>query len=266
MIDLHSHLLPGIDDGAKSIEMSLQMARLAVDDGISVMACTPHMMPGVYDNSSGDVLALVGRMKRELEQAGIGLQIVPGADVHVVPDLVSRLDSGQVLPIGRSRYFLLEPPHHVVPPGLLKLVRDLLAAGWTPVLTHPERLTWIENGYDLICQIDEAGAAMQITAGSLTGRFGDRPQYWAKLMLEEGRVDILASDAHDPRRRPPKMSEARAVVAEMLGPEAARTMTLDNPMAILKGQPLPGKQRRKQPRPAPAGLANLLKPFSGWKR
>jgi hypothetical protein len=139
----------------------------------------------------------------------------------------------------------------VTPPGLLRLVKDLLAAGWIPVLTHPERLTWIENGYDLICQIDEAGAAMQITAGSLTGRFGDRPQYWAKLMLEEGRVDILASDSHDPRRRPPKMSDARAVVAEMLGPEAARAMTLDNPMAILKGQPLPGKQRGRQPRTAP---------------
>lgn len=246
MIDLHSHLLPGLDDGAKTLETSLEMARMAVADGISLMACTPHMMPGVYDNKSAGVLAAVGRLKGELEKAAIPLRIVPGADVHVVPDLVRKLNSGEALPLSRTRYFLFEPPHHVVPPGLAKLTKDLVAAGWRPILTHPERLTWIETAYDLICQLDEQGVAIQLTAGSVTGRFGERAQKWSKLMLEEGRVDIIASDAHDTRRRPPVMSQARDVIEAMLGPEAARRMTLDNPLVILKDQALPPKQRSPQ--------------------
>lgn len=243
MIDLHSHLLPGIDDGSKSLEMSLEMAKIAVADGIIVMACTPHIQPGVYDNHPADILEGVKRLEKALADAGIVLRLVGGSDIHVVPDLVSKLKLGEVLPLARGRYFLFEPPHHIAPPGLLQLAKDAIAAGYVPVLTHPERLTWIENQYQLICDLDEAGCAIQLTAGSITGGFGERPKYWAKRMLEEGRVDIIASDAHHPRRRAPVLSEARKEVASWLDEASAANFLIKNPMLILRNHPLPQKSR-----------------------
>lgn len=257
MIDLHSHLLPELDDGSKSLEMSLQMARIAVADGIRAMACTPHILPGVYDNQPLEILEATERLKRALRAEGIQLGLVPGADIHAVPDLVARLHAGRVPTLGGGRYFLFEPPHHVAPPGLLDLTRETLAAGYIPVLTHPERLTWIEKQYDLICAMDEAGAALQLTAASITGGFGDRARYWSLRMLDEGRVDIVATDAHHPRRRPPILSEARNAVAERCGEDSARRLFWSNPHAILLDKDLAQKQRTPLPGPPPS-LFRLL--------
>ncbi len=208
MIDLHSHILPGIDDGAKSVAMSLEMAELAVADGITHMACTPHITPGIYDNDPVAIAARVRALQAMLDKSGIALRLVAGADVHVVPDLAARLADGSLPCLEGTRYFLFEPPHHVAPPGLLRVAREAMAAGFMPVLTHPERLTWIEKAYGLICELDEAGVAVQVTAGALTGDFGERVRGWAFRLLDEGRVDIVASDAHDTRRRPPVISKA----------------------------------------------------------
>ncbi len=216
MIDLHSHILPGIDDGSKSLAMSLEMARIAVADGTRIIACTPHMLPGVYDTSREAMIAGVAELSAALADAGIGLHLLTGADVHVVPDLIDKLSDGRAPSLGDSRYFLFEPPHHVAPPGIESLVAEIIEAGWIPILTHPERLTWIEKHYDLICRLDAAGAVIQLTAGSITGGFGKRAQYWAQRMLDEGRVDIIASDAHDPVRRPPGLSRARDRIAKRL--------------------------------------------------
>ncbi len=199
MIDLHTHILPGIDDGSSSVAMSLEMARMAVADGITHLACTPHITPGIYDNDPAGIAARVKALQTMLDNAGIALRLVAGADVHVVPDLAAQLSVGRLPCLEGTRYFLFEPPHHVAPPGLLRVAQEALDAGFVPVLTHPERLTWIEKAYDLICELDEAGVAVQVTAGSLTGGFGERAQYWAERMLDEGRVDIIASDAHDPK-------------------------------------------------------------------
>lgn len=250
MIDLHSHILPGIDDGSKSLEMSLQMARIAVADGTRVIACTPHIQPGVYDTTAQTIDTGIAQLASALDAAGIVLQLVRGADIHVVPDLPAKLLDGRVPVLGASHYFLFEPPHHVVPPGLDRLVSAALAAGFVPVLTHPERLTWIETNYELICRLDEMGAAVQLTAASITGGFGERAQYWSERMLDEGRVDIIASDAHHPQRRPPGLSRARDKVSARLGQTAGEQMTFANPLAILEDRPLPAKQRRKaKPRP-----------------
>lgn len=243
MIDLHSHLLPGIDDGSNSLEMSLEMARIAVADGIRLMACTPHIQPGVYENTSADILEGVGRLRAALQQHGVPLQVVPGADIHVVPDLVEKLQDGRVLTLMAGRYFLFEPPHHIAPPGLLAVAKQALASGYVPVLTHPERLTWIETQYQLICDLDEAGCAIQLTAASITGGFGERPKYWSQRLLDEGRVDIVATDAHHPRRRPPLMSSAKLVIEARLGAESAKALFVDNPLAILRNTELPHKPR-----------------------
>ncbi len=175
----------------------------------------------------------VNVLQAALIQANVPLRILPGADVHIAPDLVESLRCGRVLSVAGSRYLLFEPPHHVLPPGLRDCVFGLMTAGYIPILTHPERLTWIGQHYEVIHQLAGAGMLMQITAGSLTGRFGRRARHWSERMLDEGLVDILATDAHDTQNRPPRLSEARQVVAERCGDEEATKMVLSRPQAIL---------------------------------
>lgn len=258
MIDLHSHILPSIDDGARSIEMALLMAQIAVNDGVTHIACTPHITPGVFDNTADGIQQAISRFERELRRSQIPLALVAGADIHAAPDLVSRLAAGTIPTLGGSRYLLFEPPHHVVPPGLDRLSDELLQSGYIPVITHPERLTWIENHYDLICRMNDAGAAVQLTAGSLTGGFGKRAAYWSQRMLDEGRVDIIASDAHDHKRRPPLLSPARDMIARRYGDTAAIGMTQTTPLAILRNEALPRSRRRKSAAPAAGAPRSLF--------
>ncbi len=234
MIDLHCHILPGIDDGAPDLETSLAMARIAVADGITVTACTPHMMPGYYDNTSAGIRAAVDSLRIELEKATIPLRLVTGADVHLITGLAGALRRDERLTLADTRYFLFEPPHNTAPPRMAEAVFDCMAAGFHPIITHPERLRWIEEHYDLMGQMVDAGAWMQLTAGSVTGRFGKRTQYWAERMLDEGLVHILATDAHNLRSRAPVLSEAAEAVAGRLGQEAANDMVLTRPLAVLE--------------------------------
>lgn len=243
MIDLHCHLLPGIDDGATDLDTSLQMARIAVADGIRVMACTPHITPPLYNNTALDIRRRVQALQAEINAAGIDLRLIAGADIHVRVDLVELLGQTPSPCLQGTRYFLFEPPHAVLPPNLDSFSRAILKAGYIPILTHPERLTWIEQHYDLVCSLDEMGVAVQLTAGSITGTFGKRAQYWSERMLDEGRVDIIASDAHGPRGRPPVLSAARDEISKRLGDEAGRSMTFSNPARIIKNEALPAKQR-----------------------
>lgn len=236
MIDLHCHILPGIDDGAPDLETSLEMARIAVADGIKITACTPHITPGVYDNTGPDILRRIDALQLELDKADIPLRLTSGADVHLAPDLAGGMRSGRVLPLAGSRYFLFEPPHHIAPPRIEDAVFDVMAAGYLPIVTHPERLSWIEGQYDVFQRMVHAGAWMQITCGSITGRFGERPKYWAEKMLDEGIVHIIATDAHNLRNRKPAMASARDAVAERLGEQAAIDMVLTRPQAVLDNQ------------------------------
>jgi protein-tyrosine phosphatase len=237
MIDLHSHILPGVDDGAATLEDSLAMARMAVDDGIEVMACTPHFMPGMYDNTSTDILRRIERLNQQVADAGIDLALVSGADAHIRPDFVSCLRAGEILTVHNSRYVLFEPPHASLPKRMDDLLFEISVAGYVPVLTHPERLKWIEQNYPLVVKLAQSGVWMQITAGSLIGRFGKRPQYWAQRMLAEGLVSILASDAHNIQSRPPVMSKAYDIAVQELGASEADNLVHYRPLCILENQP-----------------------------
>lgn len=237
MIDLHCHLLPGIDDGAADLALSLEMARCAVADGITVTACTPHIMPGYYENTGPRIRGAIADLRNVLENEGIPLRLVTGADVHLTTDLVDGLSSGRMLTLNDSRYFLFEPPHNTAPPRMADAVFDVMAAGYQPIITHPERLRWIEEHYSLMQQLVRAGVWMQLTAGSVTGRFGKRPKYWSDRMLDEGIVHILATDAHNMRGRNPVLSHAVDLVGKRLGEQSARDMVFTRPQAVLDDQP-----------------------------
>ena len=233
MIDLHCHILPGIDDGAPTLSVALDMAKAFVADGVTEVACTPHILPGVYHNSGPQIRQAVQNLQEVLDQQGIALRLVAGADNHIVPDFIAGLRSGHLLSLGDTRYVLVEPPHHTAPPRLEEFFFALVAAGYVPVLTHPERLSWIKSHYAAIERLFHAGVWMQITAGSLAGAFGRTAQYWAERMLEEGRVHILATDAHDTQRRPPNLRQGLDLAATRIGALAAEHLVVTRPRGIL---------------------------------
>lgn len=251
MIDLHCHMLPGVDDGAPDMAVALAMARCAVADGVQTTACTPHVYPGLYDNTRDGILAAVVQLQQALDREQIPLLLTFGADTHLRPDLVDLLRSGAIPTLNNTRYLLLEPPHHVAPPRFASSVFELVAAGYVPVITHPERLTWVERHYDVFTGLVHSGAWMQITAGSLTGRFGRRPLYWAERMLDEGLVHLLATDSHHIDRRPPLLSEGRAAAARRVGELEAENLVEIRPRGVLDNlspDQLPPPPCRAKPR------------------
>lgn len=246
MIDLHCHLLPGIDDGSPDMPTSLAMARAAVADGIVTTACTPHIFPGRYDNTRQTIEWSAQALRRALSEENIQLQIVIGADTHLVPGLLDRLRSGEVPTLAGSDYLLLEPAHHVIPRDFEQSVDELLTAGYLPIITHPERLSWIGDYYEVFKRLSERGAWMQITAGSLTGRFNSEARYWGEKMLDDGLVHLLATDAHGTGKRPPLLAEGRRAAERWVGAEEARRLVIDRPQAIIE-------HRMPDSTPAPSG-------------
>ncbi len=257
MIDLHCHLLPGIDDGPVTLSEALALARMAAGQGITTIACTPHILPGVYDNEGPAIRAATDRMQAALDEAGIPLRLVAGADLHIAPDNVARLRSGAALALAGSRYVLIELPHTLLPPRMDHALFDILSAGYVPILTHPERTGWIDQDYAFVHRLARSGVVMQITAGAFTGAFGRRARYWAERMLDEGIVDLVASDAHDPVRRPPLLAEAREAIRLRAGADRAQRIFESVPEAILADRILPEAPASDEP-VRPAGMVGLI--------
>ena len=246
MIDLHTHILPGIDDGAKTLEVALEMARIAVNDGTEVMACTPHIYPGLYMNDSAGIHDARTKLQNALDVFHIPLKLVVGADAHLVPELLEGLQSGRVPTLNGSRYFLLEPSHHVPPPQFEHSVFQIMAAGFVPVITHPERLVWIEHHYPTFLALAQRGVWLQLTAGAIVGKFGKQARYWSERLLNDGVVHLIASDAHTTAKRNPVISDALPTVESAVGKEEALRLVRGRPQAILDDiepaavQPPPG--------------------------
>ena len=246
MIDLHCHMLPGIDDGAGDVSVSLAMAKASVSQGITTVACTPHILPGLYHNTGPQIRLATARLQEILDAEEVPLRLTTGADVHITPDFIAGLRSGRLLSLADSRYVLVEPPHHTAPPQLEDFFFKLVVAGYVPILTHPERLSWLSGRYEAVKRLVRAGVWMQITAGSLTGAFGRSALYCAHWMLDEGCVHLLASDAHDTTQRPQNLAAGYECAAKRVGVGEAQCLVLTRPMGVLRNQApsiLPGPLR-----------------------
>ena len=245
MIDLHSHILPGIDDGASNIEVSIEMARIAVADGITHMACTPHIFPGKYDNNSAMILPAIEALQSVLDDKKVALKLMCGADAHVSIDLIDRIRLGEIPTLNGSRYFLLEPPHEVLPPRLPELAEKALLAGYVPIITHPERLLWGERHYEVFIKLSDMGCLLQLTAGSLLGDFGSLAKRIAERILTDGRAGIVATDTHGIKYRKPILSSAYRDIATKIGKSEAEELFVKRPMAIVSDQEIKFSFKRK---------------------
>ncbi len=233
---------------------------MAVADGVHTLACTPHIYPGLYENTASGIRTAVDDLQAKLNARDIKLRLLVGADVHLEPGLSESIRGGRIPTLAGSRYLLLEPPHHVAPPRFEESVFELMASGFVPVITHPERLSWIEDHYPTFKRLVERGAWMQLTAASVAGKFGRRPRYWSDRMLDDGCVHILASDGHHPDRRPPILSEGRDAAAARVGEIEAIHLVLTRPRGIVENiapEQLP---------PLPEGEKASDRPGGFWKR
>ena len=234
MIDIHSHILPQLDDGAKSLEESLEMARIAAADGIQQMVCTPHMFNGLSSNP--EPAEVVDRVNALQVAIGTdGPRILPGNEVHFSHEILEKVRTGGVTKINRQNYMLVEFPALTVPVGARELFQDLLAAGVRPILVHPERNAQIQTRRSIVVDFVEQGVYVQVTAMSVTGEFGSAARNCVESLLRHKCVHFLATDAHRADRRPPILSRGRDAAAQIIGPDQAQRLVYNNPLAVITG-------------------------------
>jgi protein-tyrosine phosphatase len=238
MIDLHCHLLPGIDDGPETLGEALEMARIAVVNGIEEAHVTPHLHPGRWDNDLQKISAAVESYRAALAQADIPLSLGFAAEVRLDYDIVPLIEAGRVPFLGTlegHQVMLLEFPHSHVPVGADKFVAWLLARNIRPMIAHPERNKDVMRDPDRIEPFVREGCLLQLTADSVSGGFGELCAQRAREFLERGWVSVLASDAHDTVDRPPRIAPGRDAAAQIVGEEEARRMTYGTPLRIVRG-------------------------------
>jgi protein-tyrosine phosphatase len=233
LIDLHTHILPGVDDGPRDLAGSLTMAEVAQANGIRVLVATPHVRedhPRVRPSEIGDLARAVDA---ELASHGIDVRVVPGAELAITRAVDMSDDELRVVTLGgNGTDLLLETPHGPLPSVFETIARDLMARGFRVTLAHPELSRDVQKRPDVLRRLVEAGALVQLTAESLDARWSRRGRL-ARQALKEGLAHVVASDAHSATWRPPDLSAARA-----LG-DLGRWLTVDAPRAILAGRELP---------------------------
>ncbi len=229
MIDLHSHILPGLDDGARTQDESLAMARDWVASGVTTVACTPHSEPHIPKSS---LAMAVDRLQGALDAADIRLRLVLGIEVFLEPDMAVLIEREFAFTLGGTRYMLVELPFEVWPPHTEQTLFALQLRGITPILAHPERYRAVQARPERVAPLVERGVLMQVTGYSLTERVAREFQKAAEALLRHGLVHLIASDSHRPGH-PKDLPQARAVAAKIVGEAGARALVEDNPAAIL---------------------------------
>lgn len=236
MVDVHCHILPGLDDGPDSIEESLAMAEAAISDGITHVVATPHCNSEyVFD------YAHVQRLRDRLQsEVGDRLKLATGCDFHLNPENLNalRADASQFC-INQRDYLLVEFNEISIPPSMDDTLHNLQLQGLRPVITHPERNAILRRQPERLTKWVRLGCVVQLTAGSITGTFGPRAQEDSMCWIAKGIVHIVASDAHNTKRRPLRLQPAYRAVSEQFGATKAQALFVDNPLAAFEGRELP---------------------------
>ncbi len=232
MIDLHCHILAAIDDGPEDISQSVEMARIARADGITTIVATPHVKNTILPATV--IREKVATFNSRLAQENIPLAILPGADVYAL--LSPSLFSG--LTINDTPYILIEFPHSHLPRNAHEILFKMIAQGYRPIITHPERNGSVLQNPALLFGLLEIPALVQITADSLCGNFGPGIQACAIHLLERNAVHFIATDAHSPHFRRPILSAALKTATKIIGREKAMRLVVDHPQAVINGDML----------------------------
>jgi protein-tyrosine phosphatase len=271
MIDLHTHILCGLDDGAKTIEESIEMCRISHQDGIKTIVATPHILPGIYKNDRPTILSKVQELNEAIKKFGVqssefrvknpnsairnpqsalhldselrtpnsqlSLVVLPGADVHFSSDILQHYERGETVTVNdQGRYLMIEFASQGIPYQAEEVLFQLLTKGIIPIISHPERNMEIGQKPRRYYEMIRMGCLGQVTAMSLTGDFGSGIKRIAEKLLSKRLIHIIASDTHSTHRRPPLLSAGVKAAGKIVGKEEARKMVTEYPEAIIEGR------------------------------
>ena len=237
MIDLHNHIIPGLDDGSKTLEMSLAMLRCAAEQGITDVVNTVHFQTSRLDGITFEynfVKTKVEELQSELDSSGIPIKLHFSAEVFYLPNLMELKDN-PLLTFGHGKYMLVEFPFEQVPNGCHEVFFQLKMAGVTPILAHPERIKPIQKDLSIVRKFIRGGCVIQVDAGSVTGSLGSASEIAALEIIKQGACHLIGSDVHDDRRRNFLLADALKIATKILGDRAIKLVT-ENPRNILEGK------------------------------
>jgi protein-tyrosine phosphatase len=234
MIDTHSHIMPDLDDGSPDLAHAVAVIADAARQGVRTIFATPHCCDGVYNCRKADILAEWRNLCEVLEEEGIDIQVLPGAEIRLNHDLVDRFDAGDLLTLGDAgQYLLLELPPMFIDRAVFEIMNRLKQRNVIPIIAHAERNPMIAGRPDLASELQFLGAKIQVTAGSLTGDFGKPVCKTARQLVEKNQVFCLGSDMHPGRQY--RMKAAEKKLTKWIGPEKTRALLKENPELILSG-------------------------------
>jgi len=251
-IDLHAHILPRLDDGAESLEESVEMCRISYGDGVRTIVATPHILPGVYKNNRSTILAKTQELNEAVRKFGVqnpdprtqqldnptnGFKILPGADVHFSPNLLELCENGEIVTGNDAgRFLMVEFDYMNLPYQGEEVLFKLISHGIIPVITHPERNLEIARAPKRYYEMIKMGCLGQVTAMSLTGEFGSEVKRAADQLLAHRLIHFIASDTHSVHERPPLLSPGVREAEKRVGKEEAEKMVTEYPRALLEGR------------------------------
>ena len=236
MIDIHSHILPGVDDGARTLDEALDMLRMAVDTGVTIQVLTPHIHYGRYENQKADLQQRFDVFQDQVDNANIKIGLQLGSEVRIGSEIMQLVAQDAIPTLGEyngKKTFLLEFPRIEVPVGYENLVKWLINKNYLPIIVHPERNQTFVRLPQKLQVLTDMGCPLQITASSLTGLFGEEAQHNAELLLQEGRVSAIASDCHNLKGRKPNLNEGVLAAQLLIGASAAESMVTTVPNQLI---------------------------------
>ncbi len=240
MIDIHAHIMPGVDDGSDNLEESLAMAELAWDSGVDTIVVTPHSnIPGSYENyASPEWRKGFRQLKEYLHQHGCRIRLVTGTEVFATEDVADKIKNGDLIPINGSRYYLMEVPFDADPYWCEEIWESVLRLDKIPVIAHPERYFCIQDDPSILYEWMRMGCLSQVNKGSVFGRFGRTAKRTAEILLDHNLITCVASDAHSPYMRTTFMADVRDYLLDVYGERRMERLLYRNPQRILDDQPI----------------------------
>jgi protein-tyrosine phosphatase len=245
LIDLHAHLLPGMDDGVQNTREAINTARQAFHQGITHIVATPHVIPNIYQHEPAVILDRVNALQQTLHEQKVPVKILPGAEYYLEPELPLKLARGELLTLnGCGKHLLVELPHLYLPDYAEHTLFELQLKGVTPVLAHPERNSTLGQHPERLRNLVKRGILVQITAGSLTGLYGKGVRAVAELLVREELVHFVATDLHGAGRRLSVIQDARKRLRRLMGEERAHQILLHNPVQVLGAGNITGPRQQ----------------------
>ena len=238
MIDIHCHILPGMDDGSGNFSDSIEMAQLAAASGTRAIVVTPHCnVPNLFENYwSAKMQTVFDRLQKEVDARKIPITFLPGQEIFLASDFLKLIKQGKLIPINHSRYLLVELSAYENASVALRKLQKIIAEGYVPIVAHPERYDFVHEHGDMIYRMKEMGCLIQINKGSLKGRFGYNAMKSAFDILENYDADFIASDGHSQYSRTPYLADAYEIVSERFSSDYADFLLIDNPGKVLRNE------------------------------